>query len=58
MRGESIQLLLVEHIWVGLREALVQQGYDVIHLNDTGQRGIDNEPLLVFATAQGRAVLT
>ena len=58
MRGGSIQLLLDEHIWVGLSEALTQRGYDVIHLNDTGQRGIDDEPLLVFATAQGRAVLT
>jgi len=47
MRGESIKLLLDEHIWVGLREALAQRGYDVIHLNDTGQRGIDDEPLLV-----------
>jgi len=58
MRSGSIKLLLDEHIWVGLREALTQRGYDVIHLNDTGQRGIDDEPLLVFATAQGRAVLT
>ena len=58
MRGESIKLLLDEHIWLGLREALVQRGYNVIHLNDTGQRGIDDEPLLDFATAQGRAVLT
>jgi predicted nuclease of predicted toxin-antitoxin system len=58
MRGESIKLLLDEHIWVGLREALAQRGYDVIHLNDTGQRGIDDEPLLAFATAQDRAVLT
>ena len=58
MRGESIKLLLDEHIWVGLRETLAQRGYDVIHLNDTGQRGIDDEPLLVIATAQGRAVLT
>jgi predicted nuclease of predicted toxin-antitoxin system len=58
MRGASIQLLLDEPIWVGLREALAQRGYDVIHLNDTGQRGIDDEPLLAFATAQDRAVLT
>jgi predicted nuclease of predicted toxin-antitoxin system len=58
MTGAPITLLLDEHIWVGLREALTQRGYDVIHLNDTGQRGIDDEPLLVFATAQGRAVLT
>ena len=58
MRSASIKLLLDEHIWVDLCEALAQRGYDVIHLNDTGQRGIDDEPLLVFATAQGRAVLT
>jgi hypothetical protein len=58
MTGAPIKLLLDEHIWVGRREALTQRGYDVIHLNDTGQSGIDDEPLLVFATAQGRAVLT
>jgi hypothetical protein len=36
MTGAPITLLLDEHIWVGLREALTQRGYDVIHLNDTG----------------------
>ena len=38
--------------------ALTQRGYDIVHLNDTGHRGIDDEPLLAFATAQGRAVFT
>jgi hypothetical protein len=41
-----------------LAEALTQRGYDVVHLNDTGDRWIDDEPVLVFATAQSRAVLT
>ena len=58
MSRAAIKLLLDEHIWQGLAEALTQRGYDVIHLNDTGHRGIDDEPLLVFAAAQGRAVLT
>jgi predicted nuclease of predicted toxin-antitoxin system len=58
MKEAPIKLLLDEHIWVGLSEALTQRGYDVVHLNDTGQRGIDDEPLLAFAAVQGRAVLT
>jgi hypothetical protein len=58
MSRTAIKLLLDEHIWQGLAEALTQRGYDVIHLNDTGHRGIDDEAVLVFATAQGRAVLT
>ena len=55
---EPIKLLLDEHIWVGLAEALTQRGYNVVHLNQTQQRGIDDEPLLAFAAAQERAVLT
>ena len=58
MRGEPIKLLLDEHIWEGLTEALTQRGYDVIHINNTEQRGIDDETLLAFATAEGRPVLT
>jgi predicted nuclease of predicted toxin-antitoxin system len=56
--GEPIKLLLDEHIWEGLTEALTQRGYDVIHISNTEQRGIDDEPVLTFATTQGRAVLT
>ena len=58
MIGEPIKLLLDEHIWSGLTEALAKQGYDALHILDTDQGGIDDEPLLAFATAQGRAVLT
>jgi predicted nuclease of predicted toxin-antitoxin system len=58
MRGESVKLLLDEHIWEGLTEALAQRGYDVVHIRSTGRRGIDDEALLAFATAEGRAVLT
>ena len=58
MRGAPIKLLLDEHIWQGLTAALTQRGYDVVHIGDTEQRGMDDEPLLALATAQGRAVLT
>lgn len=58
MTGRPVRLLLDKHIWEGLAEALVQQGYDVIHIASTEQRGLDDEPLLAFTTAQGRAVLT
>ncbi|MDX1523433.1 MAG: DUF5615 family PIN-like protein [Anaerolineae bacterium] len=58
MTGQHLKLLLDEHIWEGLAETLNQRGYDVIHLNHTTQRGIDDEPLLAYAAAEGRAVLT
>jgi predicted nuclease of predicted toxin-antitoxin system len=58
MTNEPIKLLLDEHIWEGLTEALTQRGYDVVHISHTGQRGIDDEPLLALATTQGRAILT
>lgn len=58
MTGNPIKLLLDEHIWEGLTGALTQRGYDVIHIVNTEHRGIDDEPLLVLATSEGRAVLT
>ena len=58
MKGERIKLLLDEHIWEGLAAALTQRGYDAAHLNMTQHRGINDESLLTFATAEGRAVLT
>jgi len=58
MTGSLVKLLLDEHIWYGLAEALRQRGYDVVHLNDTVQRGLDDEPFLAYAAAQERAVLT
>ena len=56
--GERVKLLLDEHIWEGLVLALTSQGYDIVHINHTDQRGIDDEPLLTFAASQSRAVLT
>ena len=58
MNGDSIKLLLDEHIWEGLAEALRERGYDVIHINHTEFRGIDDAPLLEMAAAGGRTVLT
>jgi len=54
----AAKLLLDEHIWEGLAAALRERGYDVVHLNHTEHRGMDDEPLLVWATEQSRAVLT
>jgi len=58
MTDRPIKLLLDEHIWEGLAEALRQRGYDVVHINHTARRGIDDDALLAFAIAEGRAVLT
>jgi hypothetical protein len=58
MSGKMVKLLLDEHIWLGLAEALTERGYDVIQFLNTEQPGVDDEPLLAFAAAEGRAVLT
>ena len=58
MKGRPVKLLLDEHIWEGLTEALTQRSYDAVHILHTGQRSIDDESLLEFAVAQGRALLT
>jgi hypothetical protein len=58
MTPTPIKLLLDEHIWEGLMEALTQRGYAVRHIVNTDQRGIDDETLFALASAQGYAVLT
>lgn len=58
MTGAPIKLLLDEHIWLGLTEALTQRGYDAIHVINEDLRNIDDEPLMGLAASQGRAVLT
>jgi predicted nuclease of predicted toxin-antitoxin system len=52
------KLLLDEHIWAGLAGELTQRGYDVVHIAQTSQRGIDDESLLELAAGENRAVLT
>jgi len=58
MTRPPIRLLLDEHVWEGLTEALIQQGYDVVHVTHTEQCGMDDDVLLAWAADQGRAVLT
>jgi len=52
------KLLLDEHIWLGLRKALVERGYDVVHVVEAEMQGVDDETVLVRAAQEGRAVLT
>ncbi len=56
--GETVKLLLDEHIWEGLEQALRERGFDVLHINHTDQRGIDDEPLFAYAASLNRALLT
>lgn len=58
MTRTAPKLLLDEHVWQGLVGALADTSYDVLHLSETGQRGISDEEVLAFASTQGRAVLT
>lgn len=52
------KLLLDEHIWEGLTDVLAKHGHDVIHINRTPQRGINDERVLELAASQGRVVVT
>ncbi len=58
MSGEPIRLLLDEHVWEGLTDALAQRGYDAAHVRREGLRGIEDEPLLERAASEGRALFT
>ena len=58
MTPALIKLLLDEHVWQGSVAILAEAGYDVLHLIDTGRRGIADEDVLALASSQGRAVLT
>ncbi len=44
MMDKPIKLLLDEHVWEGLAEALTQRGYDVVHTVSLHiSKGVDNE---------------
>jgi hypothetical protein len=58
MTGRPVKLLFDEHVWEGLTQALAQRGYDVVHVANTLQRGMDDESLLDYAASRGRVVLT
>lgn len=52
------KLFLDEHIWVGLAEALRQQGFDTVHVHEVQRDGLDDESQLIYATENERAILT
>jgi hypothetical protein len=54
----QIKLLLDEDVWVGLSIALRQAGYDTISVNEVGRKGLSDEAQMIFAIAEGRAILT
>lgn len=56
--NDRIRLLLDVHIWEGLTFTLQEQGYDVLHINHTPYRELEDEDLLVLASREGRAILT
>ncbi len=58
MSGTKIKLFLDEQVWTGLTEAIRKRGYDVLHVQDAGRKSEKDEPLLKFATEQGRTILT
>ncbi|MEM7112408.1 MAG: DUF5615 family PIN-like protein [Chloroflexota bacterium] len=53
-----VKLLLDVHIWEGLAATLQKQGFDVLHINHTPHRELEDEGVLEFAAQEERAVLT
>lgn len=55
-----MKLLLDEHISKQVAERLRARGFDVIALKETPQadQGVDDEPLAMWASRQGRALVT
>jgi predicted nuclease of predicted toxin-antitoxin system len=58
MSQSRIAILLDEDVWDGLANALRQQGYDVVSVNEVGRKGFSDQDQMVYALSQGRAVLT
>lgn len=58
MKAKAIKLLLDEHIWEGLATRLRKHDFDVVHINQLGQQGLDDPDVFALAVEQGRAVLT
>ena len=52
------RLLLDENVWTGLAAALCERGYDVVHINSTPFRGVNDIDVLELAASESRAVLT
>lgn len=58
MNQPAVTLLLDEHIWEGLAQALQAHGYDVVHVTKTPIKGASDPEVLQFAAQTGRTVLT
>ncbi len=58
MAGRGIRLFTDEHVHATLAVVLRQRGYDVITCQEAGMSNADDEPLLEYATREGRAILT
>ena len=53
-----MKLLLDEHYSPAIADQLQAPGYDVVSVRGVGMDGTDDEPLLVWAAGQQRALLT
>ena len=58
MTSGRIRLLLDEHIWEALADALRERGYECEHVSRINLRQTDDDVILAIATEQQRAVLT
>ncbi|MCB0208215.1 MAG: DUF5615 family PIN-like protein [Anaerolineae bacterium] len=54
----KVKILLDEDVWVGLAEALRENGYDAISVRALNRMGFSDEEQMAFATADNRTILT
>jgi len=53
-----VKILIDEDVWTGLAETLRQAGYDAASVSDLERKGLSDEEQLIFAAAEGRAIIT
>lgn len=54
--SSTIKLLLDEDVWVGLAEALREDGVDVVTVTELGRKGLSDEEQLAFAISHLRTI--
>ncbi len=58
MSERDIRLLVDEDVWDGLAAALRERGYNAISVAEARCKGLCDEDLLAYATAEQRAIIT
>ena len=54
----DIRILIDKDVWDGLAAAVREAGYDCLSVSEAGHKGLSDEDLLAWATAEQRAIIT